>query len=109
MPRPITKEDIKKGRKENGWGGWPDVWKVRKDKTLGIYLYDPSDRTFTYACEVYLHRHNRPRWITKETFKRKQKRGHSKPCKKHIRQIMREPDFGLDEMAIAEAIINETT
>src|SRR5258708_7215220 len=104
MPRPITKEDIKKGRKKHGWTA---AWEIRKDKNLGIYLYDSTDYAYAYACEILLTTAC-PRWITKKQFIRKQKLGHStKPRKKYVRQIMREPDFGLDEMAIAERIIND--
>src|SRR5258705_12352855 len=106
MPRPLTKKDIAIFRKKYGWS---KSWTIHKDKKLGIYLYDPSDRDFPFACEMYLHSHNQPwpRWITAKSFRRKQKLGHSKPRKKRVKQIMSEPDFGLDEMAIAEAIINE--
>ena len=109
MPRPITKEAIKKARKSQHW---QSQWKLRKHKILGYYLYDTNDDGI--LCHAYsLYKIGFPVWVSRNDFQRyiqrRIKRGPIKPRKKYIKQIMREPDFGLDEMAIAERIINEAT
>ncbi|SRR6266436_6097827 len=109
MPIPITKEAIKKCRKTLYW---QSQWKLKKHKILGYYLYDPDDDLRSHAYSLYAN-YNFPNWVSRKDFQRciqrRIKRGTIKPRKKHIKQIMREPDFGLDEMAIAERIINEAT
>ena len=106
MPIPITKEAIKKARKNLHW---PSNWKLRKHKILGYYLYDPHDNLRSHAYSLYNKDYSFPNWVSRKDFQRRIKRGPIKPRKKYIKQIMREPDFGLDEMAIAERIINEAT
>src|SRR6266576_2199512 len=101
MPRPITKEAIKKLRKGPHW---QSSWKLRKHKIVGYYLYDPNDNMLSHAYSLYSN-YNFPDWVSKKDFQKRIKRGPIKPRKKRIKQIMREPDFGLDEMAIAERII----
>src|SRR5258708_5828391 len=105
MPVPITKEAVKKCRKNTHW---QSSWKLRKHKTLGYYLYDPNDDMHSHAYSLYEH-YGYPKWISRKAFERRIKLGPIKPRKKYVKQIMREPDFGLDEMAIAERIINEAT
>ncbi len=109
MTIPITKEVVKKARKNSQW---PSSWKLRKHKILGYYLYDTNDDDIlSHAYSLYSI--GFPVWVSKKDFQRRIKRlikrGPTKPRKKYIKQIMREPDFGLDEMAIAERIINEAT
>ncbi len=108
MPIPITKEAVKKARKNLQW---PSSWKLRKHKILGYYLYDPDDDdVLSHAYSLY--KIGFPHWVSRKDFQRhiqrRIKRG-TKPRKKYIKQIMREPDFGLDEISIAERIINEAT
>jgi len=105
MPIPITKEAVKKLKKNLQWQSY---WKLRKHKILGYYLYDPNDDLHSHAYSLYGN-YNFPNWVSREDFQSRIKRGPIKPRKKHIKQIMREHDFGLDEMAIAERIINEAT
>jgi|SRR6266446_1346769 len=105
MPIPITKEAVKRLRKIFHWDS---SWKLRKHKILGYYLYDPSDDLRSHAYSLY-REYGFPKWVSRKNFERRIKRGPIKPRKKYIKQIMREPDFGLDEMAIAERIINEAT
>lgn len=95
MPRPLTKEDKLL---------YEPYYKVKRDKVLGLYIHDLHDDKFPYAYQI--SGDGNIQWITAQTFKRRQKLGHPKPRKKPIKQMLREPDFGLDEMALAEAIIN---
>jgi hypothetical protein len=107
MPRPITKDDIKKIRSFSAM--WNERLVVKKHKLLGFYVLDENDNELPFSYQAFDNPHcgwAGLSWITLETFRRRQKLGHPKPRKKAVKQLLREPDFGLEEMALAEAIMN---
>lgn len=97
MPRPITKKDA---------NDLMDIgYDVHTTKALGYYVFDRNDHRYPYAYQMS-NDGRRFCWITTGTFNRRKRLGHPQPRKKRLKLIMREPDFGLEEMALAEAIIN---
>ena len=96
MPRPITKEDIKRWRKTGGW----DSLKSKTCPVLGLYVnMDGAYDLYAYSADRYGH----PVWCNFKTLMRRKKIGQPK---KRIKQFLREPDFGLEEMALADQIMN---
>lgn len=93
MPRPITKKDIKR---------WRTHLHFRKSNhsLLGVYITHRYSDGFAYATRIS---DGWPHWVSKKTLEKRKRTGH--PIKK-FKAKMREPDFGLEEMALAEAIIN---
>lgn len=106
MPRPITKEDIKKAFAAGIYD--KRRFKIKTDDKLCIVVFDKEDRIqpWAYACYSTRDGGTYLRWVNARTFKLRQKIGHPKPRKKHIKQMLGEPEFGLEEMALAETIMN---
>jgi hypothetical protein len=105
MPRPINKEDLKELRANYAHRNI----KFLTDEVLGLVVRDmtPGDN-FPWSYRVFRARPFRGLillWVRDGTFKLRKKLGQPKPRKKHIKQIMREPDFPLDEIALAQEIM----
>jgi hypothetical protein len=101
MLRPIRQEDW-----DAHHHNWMGTWRLIQDDKLGLVVYDAYDQNLPYAYR-YNDEQQYPNWVTLATFKLRQKLGH--PAKKMIKQShhkLPEPDFGLEEMALAEAIMN---
>ena len=97
MPRPITKKDIIAWNKSWANGTLRGRAVKRHDK-IGIYIKTPSDPQYCYSVD----KRDRPIWVVKSTIQKRKSKGWPK---KRVKVLMREPDFGLDEMALAERII----
>ena len=95
MPRPITKEDIKRLKKQCDDASI----KVFTHPVLGIYIL-LDDWVYCYSLTIK----GDPIWVGKETIQKRKLTGHPK---KRIKQMLRDDIFSLDEMGAAEAIIAE--
>lgn len=94
MPRPITKADIKR------WRNHPYLtFRVTHCAVLGITIKRNGHPYWAYATRA----NNLPHWVLKGTLQKRKRMGRPK---KRYKQIMKEPDFGLEEMELAEAIMN---
>jgi len=91
MPRPITKKDLKLFPNHRRFND-PKLGLVVKAAYEDKFAYQVCAKGYPYAI-----------WVSKKTLRKRQILGHPK---KRVKQIMREPDFGLEEMALAESIIN---
>lgn len=96
--RPITKEDVKR---------WKFIWgEIREIKgyfTLGRVIHIGGKwGLYAYAART----NGNPGWVNKRTLERRAKLGFPKKRKMKPRQMLQDGSFSLDEMAIAEAIIN---
>ena len=94
MPRPITKADLRKLD--------PHSVHISHDDVLGIIVIIVKNPTF---CSYSVDRFGEFKWCSQKTLERRKRIGHPKPRKK--KQILREPEFGLDEIALAERIISQ--
>jgi len=96
MPRPITKADIMRWRRE----GYHFC--VKYNDLLGITVIFSA----LYSYSVYYD--GTPKFVTEKTLARRMKIGHPKPRKpRKKKQILRDPEFGLDEISLAEEIISQ--
>ena len=96
MPRPITKQDIEH------WNFFSDLVKIKKDRVLGIVLMN----SVFFAYSTY-NDGSSPIWVSEKTFRKRQKIGHPSPRKKPVKLRMAEGPFSLDEMALAESIMDQ--
>lgn len=99
MPRAITKEDIKRIRSAYSDYGFI---RIKPHKKLG-YIVEIRG---VYAYRVFENRYGQLilHLVDKKTIDLRKRIG---PAKKRIKQILKDPDFGLEEMALAEAMIND--
>lgn len=97
MARPITQKDVKR------WKGlWRDVVVMEKPHPkLGIIVYADRDCDM---CAYSAYNNGNPKWVTKKTLQNRKRLG--PPSKRKRKLLMQENMFSLDEMAIAEDIIN---
>lgn len=99
MPRPITKEDIKR------WRGWGMGFRAYTDDNLGLYIKDIYGWVPLWAYRANTS-DKLPSWVTKETFKKRRKLGH--PPARRKRQIMKDIGmFSQDEMEQAMKVMEE--
>lgn len=98
MPRAITKEDIKRIR-----AYYELSLTIKPHEKLGYIVRVNDD---VYAYQVFESRYGGTlllNFVSKKTIDLRKRIG---PAKKRIKQILKDPDFGLEEMALAEAMIN---
>ena len=98
MARPITKADVKIWRERYSAARIT----IKKYEMLGITIIFNTGlrghRLYSYAADG----RGDPIWVCKATILKRARIGRPK---KRPKLIMREPDFGLDEMALAEHIM----
>jgi len=98
MPRPITKKDIKRWRERYSFR-----LTVKTDEVLGLFIKIPVEigglSPYAYSAGAC----GDPIWVSWQTIRKRKRSGHPK---KKPKQFLREPDFGLEEMALAEQIMN---
>lgn len=94
MARPITKKDITK------WKEWDQITVYKPHPKLGIIVYAPEGDCYAYSA----YNNGLAHWVTKETLEKRKKLG--PPAKRKRKHLMQESMFSLDEMAVAEDIIN---
>lgn len=99
MPRPFTDEEIR-------IINITSEYEVGFDDKLGFYIHDPRDAelSHSYSYEVS-NDGNIKFWVNAKTFKLRQRLGRPNPPKRRNRLRMREMDFGLEEMEVAERIM----
>jgi len=106
MPRPITKADIMRWRRE---GYHVDV---KYNDLLGITaIFSEPSAVYSYYVNFYsysVYYDGTPIFVTKKTLATRMKIGHPKPRKpRKKKQIMSDPEFGLDEIGLAQEIISQ--
>lgn len=98
MMRPITKKDVK--RWKFTWGG---IREIKGYFTLGRVIHIGHGwGLYAYAARA----DGNPGWVNKRTLERRAKLGWPKKRNKKPKQLLQDGPFSLEEMAIAEAIIN---
>lgn len=93
--RPITKEDIKNWR-----GTWDNIKVFKPDEVLGITV------SIGFYHAYAANENGLPKWVSGRTLAKRRKLGFPKKRKMKPKQMLQDGPFSLDEMAIAEAIIN---